>query len=178
VAELDRVVTVESAAALGLVTRVFELLLIRLSLGCGSGLGACLLAAYGRGRIGVVPKNIYVLSSWLFNELTTVGFVAHETCCCRRVETRQGTAASFAPILDAEGQSDRDAFFVRWAITWNGDLLFDNALFGRGVKHLIRPGALRIVGSRALEKAVRAVAPLFKKKTVLNWEPFFIRALL
>jgi len=45
------------------------------------------------------------------------------------------------------------------------------------VKHLIRPGAVRILGSRALEQAERAVAALFKEDTVLNWEPFFIRAL-
>ena len=63
-------------------------------------------------------------------------------------------------------------------ITWNDDLLFVNALFGRRVKHLIRPGAVRIVGSRALEQAVRAVAALFKEHTVLIWMPFFVRALL
>jgi len=42
---------------------------------------------------------------------------------------------------------------------------------------LIRPGAVRIVGSRAFEQAVRAVAALFEEHTVLNWKPFFIRAL-
>jgi len=62
-------------------------------------------------------------------------------------------------------------------ITWNGDLPFVNALFGRRVKHLIRPGAVRIVGSRALEQAVRAIAALFEEHTVLIWEPFFIRAI-
>ncbi len=87
---------------------------------------------------------------------------------------RRGWAASLPPILNAEGRPDRDAFFVRLAISWNGNLLFVNALFGRGVKHLIRPGAVRIVCFRALEKAVRA---LFEEHTVLNWKPFFIRAL-
>jgi len=41
---------------------------------------------------------------------------------------------------------------------------------------LIRPGTVRFVGSRTLEQAVRAVAALFEKDTVLNWEPFFICA--
>ena len=91
---------------------------------------------------------------------------------------RRGKAARLSPILDAECWPDRDAFFVRLAITWNGDLLFVNALSGRGIKHLIRPGAVRIVSSRALEQAVRAVAALFEEDTVINWEPFFICALL
>jgi len=89
---------------------------------------------------------------------------------------RRGWAASLPPILDAEGRPDRDAFSVRLAITRNGDLLFVNALFGRGVKHLIRPGTVGFVSSRALEQAVRAVAALFEENTVLNWEPFFICA--
>jgi hypothetical protein len=63
------------------------------------------------------------------------------------------------------------------AITWNGDLLFINALFGSRVKHLIRPAAVRIVGSRALEQAECAVAALFEEHTVINWKLFFIRAL-
>ena len=90
---------------------------------------------------------------------------------------RRCWAASLPPILDAEGRPDRDAFFVRLAISWNCNLLFVNALSGRGVKHLIRPCAVRIVDSRALEQAVRAVAALFEEHTVLIWEPFFIRAL-
>ena len=62
--ELDRIVTVGRAAALGLVTGVFELLITGLSLGCGSGLRACLLAAYRRGRIGVVdPLGLHCLGS-------------------------------------------------------------------------------------------------------------------
>jgi len=91
---------------------------------------------------------------------------------------RRGWAASLPPIFDAEGRPDRDAFFVRLAISMNGDLLFVNALSGRGIKHLIRPGAVRIVGSRAFEQAERAVAALFEEHTVLNWKPFFIRALV
>ena len=90
---------------------------------------------------------------------------------------RRSWAACLPPILDIERWSDRDALFVRLAITWNGDLPFVNALFGRRVKHLIRPGAVRIVGSRALEQAVRAVAALIEEDTVLNWKPFFVRAL-
>jgi hypothetical protein len=90
---------------------------------------------------------------------------------------RRSWAASLPPVLDAEGWPDRNAFFVRLAITWNGDLLFVNALFGRGVKHLIRPGTVRFVGSRTLEQAVRAVAALFEKDTVLNWKSLFICAL-
>jgi len=90
---------------------------------------------------------------------------------------RRGWAACFPPILDIERWSDRDALFVRLAITWNGDLPFVNALFGRRVKHLIRPGAVRIVCSRALEQTVRAIAALFEEHTILIWEPFFIRAL-
>jgi len=90
---------------------------------------------------------------------------------------RRSWAACLPPILDIERWSDRDAFFVRLAITWNGDLPFVNALFGRRVKHLIRPCAVRIVGSRALEQAVRAIAALFEEHTVLNCEPLFICAL-
>ncbi len=90
---------------------------------------------------------------------------------------RRSWAASLPPILDTEGRPDRDAFFVRLAISWNCNLLFVNALFGRGVKHLIRPGAVRILGSRAFEQAVRAVAAFFEEHTVFNWKPFFIRAL-
>ncbi len=85
-------------------------------------------------------------------------------------------ATCLPPILHAERRLDRDAFFVRLAIALNGDLLFVHALFGLGVKHLIRPGSVRIVGSRALEQAVSAVVALFEEDTVLNWEPFFIRA--
>jgi len=55
--------------------------------------------------------------------------------------------------------------------------MFVDAPFCRRVKHLIRPSAVRIVGSRALEQAVRAVAALFEEHTVLKWEPFFICAL-
>ncbi len=54
--EFDRVVTVGRTTASGLVIGVFELLLTRLNLGCGSGLWACLLTAYRRGRIGVVDS--------------------------------------------------------------------------------------------------------------------------
>jgi len=89
---------------------------------------------------------------------------------------RRGRTACLSPILDAEGRPDRNTFFVRLTISWNGNLLFVNALFGRRVKHLIRPGAVRFVGSRALEKAVRAVDAFFEEHTVLNWEPFFICA--
>jgi len=42
---------------------------------------------------------------------------------------------------------------------------------------LIRPDAVRIVDSRALEQTVCAVAALFEEDTVLYWEPFFFRAL-
>jgi len=63
------------------------------------------------------------------------------------------------------------------AISWNGYLLFINALFSRRIKHLIRPAPIKIVGSRTLQQAVCAVAALFEKDTVLNWEPFFINAL-
>jgi len=90
---------------------------------------------------------------------------------------RRGWAACLPPILYAVRWPDRDAFFVRLTFTWNGDLLFFNALFGCRVEHLIRPGAVRIVGSRALEQAVRAVAALFKEHTILNWQSFFVRAL-
>jgi len=89
----------------------------------------------------------------------------------------RGRAARFPPILNAEHWPDRNAFFVRLAITRNGNLLFVNTNFLRCVKHLIRPGAVRIVGSRALEQAVRAVAALLEEDTVLNWKPFFVRAL-
>ncbi len=62
--ELDRVVTVGRATGPGLVTGIFYLLLTGLSLGCGSGLRACLLAAYRRGRIGVVdPLGLHFLGS-------------------------------------------------------------------------------------------------------------------
>ncbi len=64
--------------------------------------------------------------------------VAQDTCQCRWVEMRRDWAACLPPILYAERWPDRDAFFVRLAITWNGDLPFVNALFGRRVKHLIR----------------------------------------
>jgi len=90
---------------------------------------------------------------------------------------RRGRATRFSPILDTERWPDRNAFFERLAITRNGNLLFVNAHFCRCVKHLIRPGAVRIVGSRALEQAVRAVAALIEEDTVLNWKPFFVRAL-
>jgi len=89
---------------------------------------------------------------------------------------RRGRTACLSPILDIKRWPDRNAFFVRLTISWNGNLLFVNALFGRGVKHLIGPGAVRIVGSRAFEQAERAVAALFEEDTVLNWEPFFICA--
>jgi len=49
--ELNRIVTVGRTTAPCLVTGIFYLLLTGMSLGCGSGLGACLLAAYRRGRI-------------------------------------------------------------------------------------------------------------------------------
>jgi len=48
---------------------------------------------------------------------------------------------------------------------WDRDLLFVNAFIGRRVKHLIRPGAIRIIDSRALEQTVRAVAVLFELAT-------------
>jgi len=89
----------------------------------------------------------------------------------------RGWAACFLPVLDAEGRPDRNTFFVSLAITWNRDLLFVVAFIGRCVKHLIRPGAIRIIDSRALEQTVRAVTALFEEHTVLNWQSFFIRAL-
>jgi hypothetical protein len=80
---------------------------------------------------------------------------------------RRVLAACLPPILDTERGPDRNALFVRFAITWNSDLLFVNALFGRRVKYLIRPSSVRTVGFRALEQAVRAVAALFEEDTVL-----------
>ncbi len=55
-AELDRIVTIRRATASGLVTGFFMFFLLGFLLGCGSGLGDCLLTAYRRGRIGVVDS--------------------------------------------------------------------------------------------------------------------------
>jgi hypothetical protein len=50
---------------------------------------------------------------------------------------RRDWTASLPQIPNAEGRPDLDALFVQLTITWNDDLLFVNALFGRRVKHLI-----------------------------------------
>jgi hypothetical protein len=52
-----------------------------------------------------------------------------------------------------------------------------STLFCRRVEHLICPCSVGFEHFRALEQTKSAVAALFKKYAVLNWQPFFVAVL-
>ena len=91
--------------------------------------------------------SLFHLGVNIKTELTTGGLAGcgETTCGSGRIEVHRAWTASLPPILNAEGRTDRNALFVRMAITCNGKLLFHYALFWYIVKHLVRPGSVGIV---------------------------------